>query len=286
MKKITAMLLTVSLILTFFCACAENKELSEEDKNLYTSNTEIVKVDSINDLEFDKIVKLTDNVSGHIYTTEDSQKIVKLINIIKTAKINNDTQFPIPDGYYPRLFTITTYNSERKMYEFNVYGYKGEQKLNVSGYGVNFYCDLSDEGADDFYKLYMEIYHETIDKETMSDTASGISSEQDNNSGNKSENNALPLTAYILKGSTEITKPTVTLSEGNEFSMYYSPISSYLPYGHYKINGDELQLLTDDNEYKFVFKIKDKSLVFNLESSKVPADFENIEDKDVFSTKD
>lgn len=78
-----------------------------------------------------------------------------------------------------------------------------------------------------------------------------------------------------MKGSTEITKPTVTLSEGNEFSMYYSPISSYLPYGHYKINGDELQLLTDDNKYRFVFNIKDKSLVLNLEASKVPADFEN-----------
>lgn len=176
MKKITVLLFTVSLVLTLFCACAENKELSEEDKNLYTSNTEIVKVDSINDLEFDKIVKLTDNVSGHIYTTEDSQKIEKLINIIKKAKINNDAQFPIPDGYYPQLFTITTYNSERKMYEFRVCGYKGEQKLNVSGYGVNFYCDLSDEGADDFYKLYMGIYHETIDKEAMPGTASDISS--------------------------------------------------------------------------------------------------------------
>lgn len=289
MKRITALFFTVSLILSFLCACAENKELSEEDKNLYTSNTEIVKVDSINDLEFDKIVKLTDNVSGHIYTTEDSQKITKLINIIKKAKINNDTQFPVPDGYYPQLFTITTYNSEQKMYEFRVCGYKGEQKLNVSGYGVNFYCDLSDEGADDFYKLYMEIYHETIDKETMPSTVSAVNSVQDNNanSGDKNESSSLPLETYILKSSTEITKPTVTLSEGNEFKVYYSPISSYLPYGHYEINGDELQLLTDDNEYKFVFTIKDKdkSLVFNLKASKVPADFENVEDKDVFSTK-
>ena len=169
MKKITVLLFTVSLVLTLFCACAENKELSEEDKNLYTSNTEIVKVDSINDLEFDKIVKLTDNVSGHIYTTEDSQKIEKLINIIKKAKINN----------------------------------------------------LSDEGADDFYKLYMGIYHETIDKETMPSTVQAVNSGQDNNAndGDKNQSISLSLPNYILKDSTEITKPTITLREGNEFSI-------------------------------------------------------------------
>jgi hypothetical protein len=63
--------------------------------------------------------------------------------------------------------------------------------------------------------------------------------------------------------------PHINLAD-EKFTFSYDMLSSYLPVGNYEINEDRLILITDDNKYKYVFKIADRSLFFiESESSDV-----------------
>jgi hypothetical protein len=87
---------------------------------------------------------------------------------------------------------------------------------------------------------------------------------------------------YIMQESEEPSKPTVSLENGNRFTFTYSLLSSYYAVGSYEIDDGSLILKTDDGEYKYVFKIKDNTLIFNeKESSEIPS-YANVPDGAVF----
>jgi hypothetical protein len=74
----------------------------------------------------------------------------------------------------------------------------------------------------------------------------------------------------------------VSLEDGNRFTFTYSLLSSYYAVGSYEIDDGNLILTTDDGENKYVFKIKDKTLIFNAkESSEIPS-YANVPDGAVF----
>jgi len=81
----------------------------------------------------------------------------------------------------------------------------------------------------------------------------------------------IPIRAYVMQGSEEPIKPTVSLQDNNKFTFIYSAFSSYIAHGSYEVDKGNLILKTDDGKYKYVFKIKDTTLIFNKkESSAIP----------------
>ena len=87
---------------------------------------------------------------------------------------------------------------------------------------------------------------------------------------------------YVMQESEEPLKPSVSLEEHNQFSFNYSALSSYIPKGTYEVDNGILTLKTDDGKYKYLFKIKDNTLIFNAtKSSEIPS-FANIADGSIF----
>ncbi|HOC08125.1 MAG TPA: hypothetical protein PKN88_01200 [Bacillota bacterium] len=92
----------------------------------------------------------------------------------------------------------------------------------------------------------------------------------------------IPVGTYIMRESKEPAKPTVSLEDGNRFTFTYSLLSSYYAIGSYEIDDGNLILKTDDGEYKYMFKIKDNTLIFNAkESSEIPS-YANVPDGAAF----
>ena len=92
----------------------------------------------------------------------------------------------------------------------------------------------------------------------------------------------IPVGTYIMRESKEPAKPIVLLKDGDRFTFTYSLLSSYYAIGSYEIDDGNLILTTDDGENKYVFKIKDKTLIFNAkESSEIPS-YANVPDGAVF----
>ena len=88
--------------------------------------------------------------------------------------------------------------------------------------------------------------------------------------------------AYVMEDSLDILKPYVILKDNNEFSFVHSPESSYWAIGNYEEDDDQLILKTIDGEFKYVFQINDKNLIFNeKESSEIP--LEKVPDGSIFT---
>ena len=77
----------------------------------------------------------------------------------------------------------------------------------------------------------------------------------------------LPIGNYVMEESDEFIRPTVSLKENKEFTFTYSLLSSYFANGIYEEDGNKLILKTDDGKYKYVFQIKDNTLIFNEKES-------------------
>lgn len=91
-----------------------------------------------------------------------------------------------------------------------------------------------------------------------------------------------PLGKYEFSASTEVIKPAVTLKEGNHFFFMTSPLSSYLALGTFTQEKDQLILTTDDEKYRFVFRVGQNQLIFSAgESTPLPS-YAQIPDGAVF----
>jgi beta-lactamase regulating signal transducer with metallopeptidase domain len=98
----------------------------------------------------------------------------------------------------------------------------------------------------------------------------------------ESVNGYLPL-LYTYQESKDPLKPTITLEKGNKFQFMYSVLSSYIAIGTYELDNNKLILKTDDKKYKYTFKIKGNTLIFDQkESSPIPT-FAHLPNKAVFS---
>lgn len=95
----------------------------------------------------------------------------------------------------------------------------------------------------------------------------------------------VPVGTYLMQESEEPIKPSLLLEETKRFTFSYSSYSSYIAMGTYEIFNDNLILKTDDGKYKYVFEIKDTSLIFKAkESSKIPS-FANVPDGAIFNSE-
>lgn len=88
----------------------------------------------------------------------------------------------------------------------------------------------------------------------------------------KIEDGGIPIGTYIMEESEDIMKPIIKLEDNNKFTFNYSPLSSYFAFGSYEEDeSGNLFLQTDDGKFQYVFKIKDKTLIFNAsESAEIP----------------
>ncbi len=88
---------------------------------------------------------------------------------------------------------------------------------------------------------------------------------------------------YEFNDSEDIMKTSgIVLNDNGTFSLTFSPISSYLGYGTYKIEDNRLILNTDDGNYTYVFDMVDDTLVFDADASSEQLWFSNITDGSVF----
>lgn len=73
---------------------------------------------------------------------------------------------------------------------------------------------------------------------------------------------------YILEQTEAkaVTVPHVSISNGN-ISFIYDYLSSYLPYGTYKVEGNILTMATTDGKYRYIFEIKEDKLIFQKDES-------------------
>lgn len=73
---------------------------------------------------------------------------------------------------------------------------------------------------------------------------------------------------YVLEqtATNAVILPSVTVSN-EEISLRYDPLSSYLPIGSYKIEGNILTMTTNDGKCKYVFLIDRDKLIFQKDES-------------------
>ena len=64
-----------------------------------------------------------------------------------------------------------------------------------------------------------------------------------------------------------ISPPSITLSTDGTFTYYWHPLSSYIGYGEYKVEGDTLILKTSDGKFQYCFTMDGENLVFHKENS-------------------
>lgn len=92
----------------------------------------------------------------------------------------------------------------------------------------------------------------------------------------------VPLGKYEFSASTEVIKPAVTLKEDHHFFFRTSPLSSYLAQGTFTQEKEQLILTTDDEQYRFVFRVGQNQLIFSAgESTPLPS-YTQIPDGAVF----
>ena len=93
----------------------------------------------------------------------------------------------------------------------------------------------------------------------------------------------IPIGTYIMEESEDFMKPIIKLEGNNKFTFNYSLLSSYFAFGSYV--EDELGnliLKTDDGKFQYVFKIKDKTLIFNASESAEIQPYANVPDGAIF----
>ncbi len=89
--------------------------------------------------------------------------------------------------------------------------------------------------------------------------------------------------AYVYTDSADdLSKPSVMLHRNGEFQMNFSPLSSYLAFGYYTVQGEHLILCTDDGQYTYVFRIEESSVIFNAKASSKELHMAEIPDGAVF----
>lgn len=88
---------------------------------------------------------------------------------------------------------------------------------------------------------------------------------------------------YVMEKSEEIIKPIVQLKDDNKFIFNYSALSSYIALGSYEVDDDSnLILKTEDGKFRYVFKINEKTLIFNSKESAAMPSYVNIPDGSIF----
>ncbi|MGL4344666.1 MAG: hypothetical protein ACRCTE_05685 [Cellulosilyticaceae bacterium] len=92
----------------------------------------------------------------------------------------------------------------------------------------------------------------------------------------------LPYGTYTLEASQDIVKPTIELREDGGFIFVFSSLSSYIGYGTYEIEENQLKLETDDQKYTYLFDIVDETLAFDANSSSEITDLATIFDGAIF----
>jgi len=93
---------------------------------------------------------------------------------------------------------------------------------------------------------------------------------------------SIPVGDYVMEKSEEIIKPTIKLEDDNRFTFIYSALSSYIALGSYEVDDNNMILKTDDGQFQYVFKIKDKTLNFNSKESAEMPSYANVPDGAIF----
>lgn len=81
---------------------------------------------------------------------------------------------------------------------------------------------------------------------------------------------------YVLdqKETEDLMLPYINIVD-DDISFMYDPLRSYIPYGTYIIEDDILTMTTNDEKYKYIFKVDGDKLIFQEKGSSNVSLFDN-----------
>lgn len=167
-------LATISLCL---CACNNSADNTATKETNYEEGTSVVlsdetlphkPIDNIDELELDKITKISILVQDEEVFFDDENTLLSFSDVIKKLTPNDDVNPPMDDNgsYYYGFTQILAYNNDDLLYTFSLNGAKDNYKVYVDDNKSYFYCDINSADAEDFTDLYNKIYSslESTDK--------------------------------------------------------------------------------------------------------------------------
>lgn len=130
---------------------------SEEETNPPRAN-----IASIEELEYDKITKISSYIGDEEVFIEDEDLISDLCNVLKAAKVNKETieSMEPKDGVIKSggIYWIWAYNGDELLYTFNA-GDSEAPYLYVEFKDSSYvYCDISDKEYESIEDVYKKIY--------------------------------------------------------------------------------------------------------------------------------
>lgn len=167
-------LICVGVLATFsLCLCACNNatnstESTEPTETTFEEGTSVVlseqtlphkPIDNIDELELDKITKISTFVQDEEIFLDDENTLLNFNNVIKKLTPNDDENPPMDDNgsYYYGFTQILAYNNDELMYTFSLNGAKDNYKVYVDDNESYFYCDINNADVEDFTDVHSKI---------------------------------------------------------------------------------------------------------------------------------
>lgn len=169
LKSILLKIISLSIALTAFIylsACTDNTDTTATTPS--ESNCSVVnedglsykKIDNINELELDKITKLSIFVQEEEIFTNNQNTISDFCDVIKNLVPNDNLEPSInEDGtHHYGFIQIMAYIGDDLIYTFSLNGGEDNKSVYLNYDKSYFYCDIDSENSDKFSEIYNEIY--------------------------------------------------------------------------------------------------------------------------------
>lgn len=157
---------TLLATIIFLCACnntTDTAKITQEESTNSVADEEGLlykKIDSINELEIDKITKISVFVQDEEIFTDNKNTISDFCEVIKNLTPNNDIEAPTGENgtHYFGFTQIMAYSGNNLLYTFSLNGGKSNQTVYVDNNEFYFYCDINSDNAERFSEIYSDIY--------------------------------------------------------------------------------------------------------------------------------
>lgn len=137
-------------------------EATQKEENSVVLNDETLphkNIDNIDELELDKITKISTFVQDEEVFLDDENILLDFNNVIKKLTPNDDVNPPMDDNgsYYYGFTQILAYNNDDLLYTFSLSGAESNYKVYVDDNKSYFYCDINSDDVEKFNDIHSKI---------------------------------------------------------------------------------------------------------------------------------
>lgn len=158
----------LAIVLLWLCACNNGADNTATTETTYEEGTSVVlsdetlphkPIDNIDELELDKITKISTFVQDEEIFFDDENTLLNFSDVIKKLTPNDDVNPPMDDNvsYYCGFTQILAYNNDDLLYTFSLNGAKDNYKVYVDDNKSYFYCDINSDDVEEFTDIYSKI---------------------------------------------------------------------------------------------------------------------------------